>query len=51
MERYAEGEISVLEVLDGQVYRQTAQMNYVQAKLNAQMKYSEVLKTVNAYPF
>lgn len=51
MERYAEGEISVLEVLDGQLYRQTAQMNFVQAKLNAQMKYSEILKTVNAYPF
>ncbi|MGL5785878.1 MAG: TolC family protein [Bacteroidales bacterium] len=47
--RYKEGEISVLEALDGQLYRQNAQINYVRAKLNAQIRYSELQKALNAY--
>lgn len=47
--RYKEGEISILEALDGQLYRQNAQINYVKAKLNAQIRYSELQKALNAY--
>lgn len=47
--RYKEGEISILEALDGQLYRQNAQINYVRAKLNAQIRYSELQKALNAY--
>lgn len=47
--KYQEGAISVTEVIDAQVYRQTAQMNYVSAKLTAQMHYSELLRATNGY--
>lgn len=49
MERYAEGEVSVVDVIDAQTYRQTAQMNYVQAKVLAQAHYSELIKALNRY--
>ena len=32
VERYNEGKVSVVEVIDAQTYRQTSQVNYVQAK-------------------
>lgn len=48
-EKYEEGKISVSEVIDAQVYRQTAQMNYVEAKVAAQMHYSDLQKAVNGY--
>lgn len=35
LERYAEGKISVVEVIEAQAYRQTSQLNYVQAKVLA----------------
>lgn len=50
-EKYEEGAISLAEVIDAQVYRQTAQMNYVGAKLAAQMHYAEWLKAVNGYNY
>lgn len=49
MERYAEGKVSILEVIDAQTYRQTAQVNYVQAKVSAQGHYSELIKALNRY--
>ena len=48
-EKYEQGAISVADVLDAQVYRQTAQMNCVEAKAAAQMYYSELLKAANGY--
>lgn len=49
MERYNEGKVSVLEVIDAQTYRQTAQVNYVQAKAAAQGHYSELIKALHDY--
>lgn len=49
MERYAEGKVSVLEVIDAQTYRQNAQINYAQAKAQAQVYYSHYLKSINKF--
>ncbi|MEG0253158.1 MAG: TolC family protein, partial [Muribaculaceae bacterium] len=49
LERYSEGKISILEVIDAQTYRQTSQINYVQAKAAAQGHYAEVMKALNQY--
>lgn len=51
VERYAEGKVSILEVIDAQTYRQTAQVNYVQAKVSAQGHYSELIKSLNLYEY
>ena len=51
LERYAEGKVSILEVIDAQTYRQTAQVNYVQAKVSAQGHYSELIKALNRYKY
>lgn len=37
MDRYKEGNISIVEVINAQLYHQQAQMNYIQSKLNAQI--------------
>lgn len=50
-ERYAEGKVSIVEVIDAQTYRQTAQVNYVQAKVSAQGHYSELIKSLNRYEY
>lgn len=49
LERYKEGNVSILEVIDAQTYRQTSQLNHVQAKVTAQSYYSDLLKALNAY--
>lgn len=49
VERYNEGKVSVVEVIDAQTYRQTAQVNYVQAKAAAQGHYSELIKALHDY--
>ena len=36
MKRYKEGNVSIVEVINAQLYQQ-AQVNYIQSKLNAQM--------------
>lgn len=51
MERYYEGKISILEVIDAQTYRQTAQINYIQAKVEAQSFHSELIKALNLYNY
>lgn len=50
-EKYEEGAISIAEVIDAQVYRQTAETNHVAAKTAAQMYYAELLKAVNGYDY
>lgn len=49
MERYGEGKVSVLEVIDAQAYRQNAQINYAQAKAQAQVYYSGYLKSIHKF--
>ena len=49
IERYNEGKVSVVEVIDAQTYRQTSQVNYVQAKAAAQGHYSELIKALHGY--
>ena len=49
LERYAEGKVSVVEVIEAQTYRQNSQLNYVQAKVSAQGHYSELIKALNRY--
>lgn len=49
LERYAEGKTSIVDVIEAQTYRQTAQVNYVQAKVSAQGSYAELIKALNGY--
>lgn len=49
MERYQEGEISIVEVIEAQTYRQNAEINHVQAKVMAQGQYSALIKALNGY--
>ena len=51
VERYNEGKVSVVEVIDAQTYRQTSQVNYVQAKAAAQGHYSELIKALLSYDY
>ena len=36
LERYTEGKVSIVEMIEAQNYRQISQTNYVQAKVSAQ---------------
>lgn len=49
LERYDEGKISVIEVIEAQNYRQTSQINHVQAKASAQGYYSALIKALHKY--
>lgn len=49
VERYDEGKVSVVEVIEAQTYRQTSQVNYVQAKAATQGHYSELIKALHSY--
>ena len=51
VERYNEGKVSVVEVIDAQTYRQTSQVNYVHAKAAAQGHYSELIKALHSYDY
>ncbi|MCP3894964.1 MAG: TolC family protein [Bacteroides sp.] len=51
LERYQEGKISITEVLDAQIYHQTAQINAVQSRLNAQVSYSEYVRALGITKF
>ena len=51
VERYNEGKVSVVEVIDAQTYRQTSQVNYVQAKAAAHGHYSELIKALHSYDY
>lgn len=51
LERYSEGKVSILEVIDAQTYRQTSQVNCTQAKVAAQGHYSELIKALNGYDY
>lgn len=48
-QKYEEGAISIAEVIDAQVYRQTAETNHVAAKVAARIHNAELIKAVNGY--
>ena len=48
-EEYEEGAISLADVIDAQVYRQTAQTNDVTARAEAQLHLAELLKALHGY--
>lgn len=48
-DKYQEGLLSIAEVIDAQVYRQTAETNHVAAKAAAQTHYAEWLKARHGY--
>lgn len=49
VEKYNEGKSSVIEVIEAQTYRQTAQVNHVKAKVETQNYYCELLRALNVY--
>lgn len=51
VDRYKEGLISIAEVLDAQLFHQTAQINYVQSRINAQLSLSELNRALGIYQF
>lgn len=51
IERYNEGKVSIIEVIEAQTYRQTSQVNNVQAKVAAQGHYAELIKALDKYDF
>ena len=48
-ERYNEGKVSIVEVIEAKNYRQSSQINYVQAKVSAQSYYSDLMKALHKY--
>lgn len=48
MDKYEEGSISIIEVLNAQFYHQQAQINYIQSKLNAQIALSAYERAVGS---
>lgn len=49
VDKYEEGLLSIAEVIDAQIYRQTAETNHVAAKAASQMHYAEWLKATHQY--
>lgn len=50
IERYKEGNISIVEVINAQLYHQEAQVNYIQSKLEAQIarsSFERAIGTIN----
>lgn len=48
-ERYHEGKVSIVEVIEAKNYRQSSQINHVQAKVSAQGYYSDLIKALHRY--
>lgn len=46
MSKYKEGNVSIVEAIDAQIYHQKAKVNYIQSKLNAQIAKSEFERTI-----
>lgn len=46
MDKYKEGNISIVEVINAQLYHQDAKVNYIQSKLNAQIAKSGLDRAV-----
>ncbi|MGL4993582.1 MAG: TolC family protein [Bacteroidales bacterium] len=49
LERYNQGKVSIVEVIDAQLYRFNTQINYVQAKLSLQLSFAELHRALNIY--
>lgn len=50
-DKYKEGKVSILEVLNAQLYHQTARLNYVQSRMMAQIYKSEFIRALGLYKF
>lgn len=48
-ERYDEGKVSILEVIEAQTYRQTSQVNYTRARMAVQTYYAELKRALNCF--
>jgi Outer membrane protein len=46
LDRYKEGNLSILEALDAQLYYQAAQINHIRSRASAQVYYSEFLRAL-----
>lgn len=46
MNKYKEGNVSIVEAIDAQIYHQQAKVNYIQSKLNAQIAKSKFERTI-----
>lgn len=46
MSKYKEGNVSIVEAIDAQIYHQQAKVNYIQSKLNAQIAKSKFERTI-----
>lgn len=51
LDKYKEGNISIVEVLEAQMYHQQAQLNYIQSKANAQIYRSGFIRALGLYSF
>jgi outer membrane protein TolC len=49
LDRYKEGNLSILEALDAQLYYQAAQINHIRSRANAQIYYSEFVRALGKY--
>ena len=48
-DKYKEGEVSIVEVINAQLFHLEAQINHIQSKLNAQIAYSALCRARGAY--
>lgn len=46
MSKYKEGNVSIVEAIDAQIYHQQAKVNYIQSKLNAQIAKSKFERAI-----
>lgn len=51
LDRYKEGNISVVEILEAQMYHQQAQLNYIRSKADAQIYRSGFIHALGLYSF
>lgn len=49
MDQYKEGRISIVEVLNAQMFHQEAEMNYIQSKLRAQLAKSNLERAIGRF--
>lgn len=49
LDKYREGNISIVEVINAQLYHQQAQINYIQSKLNARISLSQLERTIGSF--
>jgi outer membrane protein TolC len=51
LDRYKQGSISLIELIDAQVFHQKSEINYVQSRMNAQVYRSQYLRALGVFKF